>query len=80
MGVSKPFPDYFKRNEYYIAAGEDDGLKGDSLFECEDEHLSEGLKLVTENLAEYRVVPGYTYNLEILMGAADAVGILGLKV
>jgi hypothetical protein len=79
MGVSQPFPDYFKRNEIWIVAGEEDGLKGYNLFECEDEHLSEGLNLVATNLAEYRVVPGYTYNLEILMGTEDALAILGLK-
>jgi hypothetical protein len=77
--MSNPWPDYFKRNEDYIATGEDDGLKGYSLFECEDEHLSEGLLHVCNNLAEYRVVPGYTYNIEVLATPEDAVAMLGIK-
>ncbi len=77
--MGNPTPDYIKRNEIWIATGEDDGLKGYNLFECEDEHLSECLLHVATNLAEFRVVTGYTYNIEILATPEEAVGMLGIK-
>ena len=77
--LSNPVPDYIKRSETFTATGEDDGLKTYTLIECEDEHLNECLLHVATDQSEFRVVTGYTYNIEILATPEQSVGMLGIK-
>ena len=76
---SKQQPDYVKRREVLITAGGEDGLKSYLVMEYEDEHLNDGLIRLSEDMATYRTIPGFTYCFETLMGPEAAVSILGLK-
>jgi hypothetical protein len=77
--LKKPALEYVKRREMFGAADSEDGIKSYVLLEIEDEHLNDGLKRLTEDFMEFRVVPGYTYSIETLIGAEDAFALMGLK-
>jgi hypothetical protein len=77
--LSKPAADYVKKREIFGTSDSEEGLKSYVLVEFEDEHLSEGLKRLTEDFIAFKAVPGYTYSVETLMGLEESLALLGLK-
>jgi hypothetical protein len=55
------------------------GFVCNPLLEVEDEHLSDGLRRLTEDFTTFNAVPRYTYSIETLFGAKEALTLLGLK-
>ena len=78
--LSKPASDFIKRREIFSTAAGEDGLKSYVLVEIEDEHLNDGLKRLAEDFIAFRVVPGYTYSFETLMGMEESMAAVGLKI
>ena len=75
-GKAPETPDFVKRINIFVVADFD--IKVYTLYEMPNEQLYEGLKSIAARHAGYRDIKGFTYKIEPLMTAEEALPMIGL--
>jgi len=70
-------PPYIKRTHTLIAAGEL-GMRVLGLYEVEDEKVSDAIKDLTKYFVQYYDLEGFSYTLEPMLTAQEAIPLLDL--
>jgi len=80
LEISGTLPKFIKRiglTPYTMSCEE--GIKAFSLYEIKDEELADGIRKLSEYYTKYIEVPGLKYRVDIVMGAVEALPLIGLK-
>ncbi len=75
--TQEPAPSYIKRKNTLTTTG-GVGIKVISIFEVEDAKLADGIKDITKNYVQYYEIEGFSYTLEPMLTAEEAIPLLGL--
>ena len=77
MSTDKPaYPDFLKKVENWAAQITGDKHKTYAVYECPDDKVLEGMAALSRRFSFDAKVKGYTFNIEILMGADEAIKIM----
>jgi hypothetical protein len=71
-------PDFIKMKGPYISSIIEEGIKGITLYEFDESKYGEAFKVLSDRVAKFFGVPGYTYSLTHWLEAQDALKLVGL--
>ncbi len=77
MSPDKPkYPDFLKKVEHWVPQITGDKYKTYAVYECPDDKLIESMTALSKRFGFYASIEGYTFTIEILMNAEDAIKIM----
>ena len=77
MSTDKPaYPDFLKKVEHWAAQVTDDKHKTYAVYECPDDKVLESMAALSRRFIFYAKVEGYTFKIEILMEADEAIKVM----
>ncbi|MCJ7648517.1 MAG: hypothetical protein MUP85_07885 [Candidatus Lokiarchaeota archaeon] len=80
MSSGKPiYPDYLKKLDNWVAQVTDDKFKTYAVYECPDDKIIGGLAALSKRFTYYASIKGYTFKVELLMEADEALKIMSAK-
>ena len=74
----KPLPEFITRKGPYLTSNNTDGIISVSVYELDNEKLSEGMLAVTEYNATFYGVPGFTYDINVSLEIEEGLKMVGL--
>jgi hypothetical protein len=78
--LGKPsYPDYLKKVEHWAAQVTGDKYKTYAVYECPDDKIVGGMTALSKRFNYYALIKGYTYKIEFLMEADEAIKIMSAK-
>jgi len=75
--AAEPLPPYIKRTHTLTTAG-DLGIRVLGIYEVEDDKVSQAIKDLTKYFVQYYEMEGFSYTLEPMLTAQEAIPLLGL--
>jgi len=80
MAPGKPaYPDYLKKVEHWAAQITDDKHKTYAVYECPDDKIVGALAALSKRFSYYALIKGYTFKIELLMEADEAIKMMFAK-
>ena len=74
MKTDKPaYPDFLKKVEHWAAQITEEKYKTYAVYECPDDKISESMAALAKRFTFYASVKGYTFKMELLIEAEDAI-------
>lgn len=74
MRTDKPaYPDFLKKVEHWAAQITEDKEKTYAVYECPDNKIIESMAALAKRFNFYASVEGYTFKMELLMEAENAI-------
>lgn len=74
----KPLPEFITRRGPYLTSNNTDGITSLSIYELDNDKLSEGILAVTEYNATFYGVPGFTYEISASLEIEEGLKMVGL--
>ncbi|MCP4023842.1 MAG: hypothetical protein GY729_18505 [Desulfobacteraceae bacterium] len=71
-------PDFLTKRGPYISTSRKEGIHSLTLYEVDNENLAKGIAAVSDSLAIYIGVPGYTYDIQPYFLVEEGLKILGM--
>ena len=75
--AATPLPSYIKRTHTLTTAG-DLGIRVLGIYEVDDEKVSQAIKDLTKYFVQYYDMEGFSYTVEPMLTAQEAIPLLGL--
>ena len=74
MRTDKPaYPDFLKKVEHWAAQITEEKYKTYAVYECPDDKIIESMAALAKRFTFYASVKGYTFKMELLIEAEDAI-------
>ena len=73
-----PLPDYMTSKGPYLKSRKENNVQAFEIFELDKSRLAEGYEFLSNRFITYSGVPGYKYEINVYMEAAEALKLVGL--
>ncbi|MBI4799972.1 MAG: hypothetical protein HY794_14850 [Desulfarculus sp.] len=73
-----PLPAFLKRSGPYVNSDNGLGIQIMAVYDCEPQHLGEGLNALATYMSGFFDVPGFTYSNKVWQNIGDALKAFGL--
>lgn len=73
-----PVPDFMTLKGPYIKGIGKDGIQAFEIYELDKSRVAEGIEFVTDRCVHYFGIPGYVYETNVYLEAAEALKMIGL--
>ena len=74
-----PLPDYITSKGTFILSTAENGIRSQSIYECEDAKTAEAFKAIQDRHAKFFPVPGYSHSQNLWLEAAECLKMIGIE-
>jgi hypothetical protein len=71
-------PEFLTRKGPYFSSNHEDGIKSLSIYELDNEKVSEGMLAITEYMTTFYGVPGFSYDISVDLELEEGLKMIGL--